>query len=435
MHPFLKASLYFSLHVSVLPPLESSGAIPKVGENAPSFTLEELLQAPDGASKTLEELRGKIVVLEFWATWCAPCRGVRPWFNKLEEKFVDKSVVFISVTNEDEKTVRRFIRKNPIHGWIGLDTDGSMFKSYGIEGRPRTVLIDREGKLVGWTIPHTLVNRPEILDELLAGKHPKGISSSPITEPPDTIAEFRKDLAGGVSQSQTTKSLCTIVVQPAVNREEPEVHTPSVNTAYTVRHLGVTKIEAIAGIFYVSYSHIVWEATPVTDRRYDIAFEWLAKDKRRGRDVLQQAVTGAFGLSAKSEKRLTDVYLLATIDGETPTLEPAMQGLLFDKETGKSAPTKALLERLKAGEELLISIGSTGSLARSLSSVFTIPVVDDVNVSGYYHFYFPFRFPPPSQEYALEVVQEALKRKYNLMLKPAKREVEMLVVENATPTK
>ena len=93
---------------------------PQVGEPAPAIELEGLLHAPEG------DLKGNVVVLEFWATWCGPCIAAIPHLNALTEEFKGKPVRFISVTDEDETKVRKFLEKRTMSSWIGLDTDRSM---------------------------------------------------------------------------------------------------------------------------------------------------------------------------------------------------------------------------------------------------------------------------------------------------------------------
>ncbi len=102
---------------------------PKVGEKPPPLGLERLLEAPAGAKANWAALKGKVVVLEFWATWCGPCVAAIPHLNELADQFKGKPVQFIAITDEDEKTIGSFLKKKPIRARVGLDTDKSMFKA------------------------------------------------------------------------------------------------------------------------------------------------------------------------------------------------------------------------------------------------------------------------------------------------------------------
>lgn len=142
---------------------------PTVGAPAPELAIEELLQAPDGASSTLARLRGKVVVLEFWATWCGPCVGVgRTHLNELAHTLRDEPVQFIAITDQKRALITRFLEKFPMRAWVGLDLDGSTFRDYGVRSRPATFVIDREGKLVARTYPTYL--EAKHVREVLAGK-------------------------------------------------------------------------------------------------------------------------------------------------------------------------------------------------------------------------------------------------------------------------
>ena len=147
---------------------QSDKAEPKIGDAPPAFGLEKVLQAPEGKKVEWAALKGKVVVLEFWATWCGPCVGAIPHLNELADKFKDQPVQFIAVTDEDEKVIAPFLKRKPIHAWIGLDTDKSMFKAYGVSGIPHTVVVNKKGKIVAITHPTSLTEN--ILKEALAGK-------------------------------------------------------------------------------------------------------------------------------------------------------------------------------------------------------------------------------------------------------------------------
>ena len=110
------------------------------GSKAPPIDVETLLQAPEGASLGWEQLHGKVVVLEFWATWCGPCVAAIPHINELADQFKGEPVQFVALTQEREKTVAAFLAKNPIHAWVAL-ARRSTFEGYHVKGIPMTVLV------------------------------------------------------------------------------------------------------------------------------------------------------------------------------------------------------------------------------------------------------------------------------------------------------
>lgn len=116
-----------------------------VGEPAPPLSVSRLLQAPPGAAANWPALRGKAVVLEFWATWCAPCVAQIPRWNAMIERHKGQPVQFIALTAEDLDLVAGFLQTHPMAGWIALDAGERTFSTYGVESVPFTVLVDAKG--------------------------------------------------------------------------------------------------------------------------------------------------------------------------------------------------------------------------------------------------------------------------------------------------
>lgn len=142
---------------------------PEVGAPAPKLDLEELLQAPDGSEATWNSLRGKVVVLEFWATWCRPCIAAIPHLNEIIDDLADRDdVVVIAITDEPRSTIEPFLKKRSMKSWIGLDTDRSVLERYGVRGIPQTVVVDADGRIAAITYPLTLES--SMLEDLAEGK-------------------------------------------------------------------------------------------------------------------------------------------------------------------------------------------------------------------------------------------------------------------------
>jgi len=141
---------------------------PKVGDFPPALTLTKMLSGPLATELGWDKLKGKVVVLEFWATWCGPCIKVIPHLNDLVEQFKDKPVVFISVTSENEDAVRIFLRNHPMKTWVGLDDYQVLNKEFYVQGIPHAVVIDTNGRIAAIAYPGDI--RPEHLEEVLAGK-------------------------------------------------------------------------------------------------------------------------------------------------------------------------------------------------------------------------------------------------------------------------
>jgi len=122
----------------------SSSPIPREGFLAPDFTLDTL----QGEKVTLSHLRGKIVVVNFWATWCLPCRKETPALEKAYDQYKDSGMVILGVNLADQDSVSEvesFVQEFKLTYPILLDQDGSISNLYQIEGLPMTFFINREG--------------------------------------------------------------------------------------------------------------------------------------------------------------------------------------------------------------------------------------------------------------------------------------------------
>ena len=120
------------------------------GTEAPDFTVEMI----DGSKVALSELRGKVVLLNFWATWCPPCRQeLARVQSDVIDRFAGRDFVFLPVSRgEKRKAVEAFREKTGYAFPMGLDTDETIYKRYATRFIPRNFLIDRTGRVVKATV-------------------------------------------------------------------------------------------------------------------------------------------------------------------------------------------------------------------------------------------------------------------------------------------
>jgi peroxiredoxin len=112
------------------------------------FTLTDL----DGKQWTLKALRGKVVLVNFWATWCPPCRKEMPDLEALYNRFKDQDMVILAISDEDAAKVRPFVAERRITYRILLDPGRKVNELFGVEGIPKTFIYDRSGTLVAESI-------------------------------------------------------------------------------------------------------------------------------------------------------------------------------------------------------------------------------------------------------------------------------------------
>lgn len=143
---------------------------PLVRKPAPDFTLNDLAGKP----VQLSSLHGKIVVLDFWATWCGPCVATLPVVTKVASSFADKGVVFYAVNlKENADTIRKFQTEKSLTFPTLLDSDGKVANLYMAKSIPQTVVIDKDGKIqavhVGYS-PSAKQTLTRQLTDLIAGR-------------------------------------------------------------------------------------------------------------------------------------------------------------------------------------------------------------------------------------------------------------------------
>jgi len=361
---------------------------PEPGDPAPPLGLAALLQAPPDANASWEGLRGKVVVLDFWATWCGPCVAAVPHLNHLADTLSAEPVVFLAISDEAEAVVRRFIEKRPIHGWVALDTGRSTLDAYGVEGIPQSVVVDANGIVRANVHPEQLTEG--VVREVLAGRTP-AVGADPHAPREDLDRRAR---AGG------DDALLEVVVV----RSPPGtgLGTQTDPRGYVLH--GATFEDAVRNVFGMDPTRVVYLKSP-PEGRFDFRVTALVPLEEK-KALLQRAIQAAFGVRSYREAREMDVLLLRG--------EPHASGGLLRNDDGSQGFHRAT-------GSLDASSLSTGDLSRCFESVLAVPVLDETELPGRYDLHLDWDADAPRG------FVEQLRQEAGLELVPARRRIEMLV--------
>ncbi len=356
------------------------------GEAAPQLALSGIINAPVAELKSLEELKGKVVVLEFWATWCEPCVANVPHFNDLAEKFKDKPAVFIAITDEAASDVSEFLKRTPIKGWVAPGAPAAVFKAYRVFGRPHTVLIGRDSKVSAITYPTEVTE--DVINAMLAGQAP------PI-----------KGLQGNIRDVEN--SAAAAIAEFYIGEPESRNTTSDYGPGYYTAH-NLALADAL-GYFYREAEKIDASQT-VSDRlkkRYDMRARLPRERLGELRDLFSTGVEKALGLKLQTVKKDMQVYLL----------KPASGGV-----KGFSS-TKALKSAVSVdGVDFKTENMPVDLLCDMLKKKLDLPLLDETGLKGYYDYAFQTGTRDPAG------INSALINQLGLRLQKTNRKITVLEV-------
>lgn len=142
----LFAGAFFALAVTTLRPLFRSSATNAVDSSkAPAWELKDL----DGKVVKSSDFNGKVVILDFWATWCPPCKAEIPGFIELQKKYADRGLVVVGISLDEQgpSAVKQFMTKLGMNYTVVMGDIGLM-RNFGGTAIPTTIVIDRNGNVV-----------------------------------------------------------------------------------------------------------------------------------------------------------------------------------------------------------------------------------------------------------------------------------------------
>jgi len=365
-------------------------AHPKKGATAPPLGSLQLLQAPHGAKADWSSLKGKVVVLEFWATWCSPCVASLPHLNELVASLDPAKFQFISIDDEDQKAVETFLTKKKMSGWVGVDTSGRVLDAYGITSRPTTIIVDGNGRIVAVTEIDSVSE-----DDLRAVAAGRSIAFKPAMEITTTVSLFRPDTAPlfAVSVSKSARDAKIAIAK----------HPPT-GTDFLGQDAD-SLFNAAFDIFKNRY--VLKDSLP--DGRYDLRMNFVDVPQTVTDPIVQQAVLAALHLQIQSKTFTKPAYILRATDASKKLLSP-------------SASTHAV-KRGSWHDRFLLMNGTMDDLAYVLATGLENPVINETGIDGT----FDARFRADGGD--IDSVNAVLKETMGLELVPGNQEMSITALE------
>lgn len=383
----------------IVNPVNAQNSALKVGDAAPNLTLNKILQANGIRNPNINGLKDEVVVLEFWATWCLPCVPAIKHFNELSEKFKDKPVRFIAITDDEELAVARFTKAQPIQGWIGIDNNRATINTYQAIPIPHTVVIDRNGRIAAITQPKNVTEA--VLNDLLADKQ----ISLPLPLKAAVTADLEWDK---LESADGIEPLSQVIIKPSNAANGGQWNRVGHFTAD-----GARLFNLIVAAYQTTPFRVV-NNLPESSKAYKVSVIVAPGREDTLFPLFQQALTTTFGINVRREKREVDVFVLATPQGKSANLQPSkstesLNGVIRGRVISKKQPIKKLAEQLE--------------------NILGRPVIDKTGLAQEYDWELPYNSVDKT------VLLNAVREKLGLELVEKKQPIEMLIIEKSAIVK
>jgi uncharacterized protein (TIGR03435 family) len=365
----------------------------KVGDHAPQIKLKKMLQTEQIKTVDWEKMKGKVVILEFWATWCGSCMPAISHLNELSETFKEKPVIFLSITDEDDTTITKFLKIKSLNGWIGIDNEGSTPRLFGVSTIPHSFIIDQNGIIVANTKPENITS--SIINDLLNGKK----INLPIYE--NVIADFEW---GKNTKEDQEEPLYQSIIKPS-KASSGGIHIGKGEITAD----GAPLLRMVLDAYQTSYFRAI-SKLPESENFYKVSII-APKGKEDSKFTMYQSALGVtFGIKVHKDTVMRDVYVLTRLKDK-----PALMPSLSDKP---KVPAQLGRNRIHAGGQPM------SVLADQLENVLFRTVVDETGLTAEYDW--DLVLSRADKNILINNVRDQL----GLELIQSTRPVEMLIIEN-----
>jgi len=359
------------------------------GQPAPRLSMKLLKNGSVSDFPGWQAYKGKVVVLELWGTWCAPCVANIPRLNSLQEALRGKPVEFISVTEESADAIAKFLKTHPMSGSVAVD-GGQALKAIGTGLFPQTVLISKTGTVLRYTQPEEL-NEKALLQVLETG----------------SAAAIRKVLP---VKEETKKRDNPPLFEVQVSSVPEDARlgygrgTNGTHVTLDYRALGLAQL--LAKVYEVAPT-AVEISSAVPQRKYKFVVRVPKEAEAAAKPLLKEAIKAAYGAEVLVVKKEKEALLLrydnnAAHEGFSPAPESGSRSDGDGKFNGHGV--------------------RVANLAEVLSRNMGLPVVDETGLDGTYDMELQWTAGDK------ESLKAVLGQRFGMTLTPATRELEALEV-------
>ena len=338
-------------------------------------------------------LRGNIVIIDFWATWCGPCIPLIEKLPALESEFRDQPVRFLTVANDEASRVKRFFSEKGLNLHTFVEDDSKTFEAWGVIGVPAVAVVGKDGSLLGVTSGERLT--PALIRSALARDR---LELPPLGRP--TMLDWDRN---EIQWLDGALPAFHVVIKPSEAFGGGTMHKPGSNR---ISGDGATLTNMIGAAWDTDSLHLDLRIPEPPKKVYRFAAVVPVGREKALLPALQDALRATFGINGRWQEQEREVMVLKRTPGAANLI-----------------PSKELEMYMFARGKINLTNQPLGKLADALSNFVRKIVVDETGLTGRFDFQLAYGDHNPA------ILRDALSERYGLVLEPARRNVRMLVIE------
>ncbi len=351
------------------------------GELVPDLTFQTVLNA-NVKQSSLHKLKGKVVLIEFWATWCGSCLGAMPHLHELQRKYKDRLQV-ITVTEETAKRTGQYLLSKPSNLWFAIDTGASIAAVFPHQLIPHTVLISAEGRLIGNTSPEFVTDK--LMDSVLDQQ------TVHLPEKKDNLLGVDELLAKNFYEKPDVAN--KFLMEPEIKGAPGFSTTYRSDSNFTGRRITAVNV-GLVSLYSMAYGNYPFkrmiDSLSKKDKAASYCLDIIVDNKAQLLPTLQKELAQRFDVQAKLVNQPREVYVLTISDA-----------VKFARLTQNITGKRTYAARHGAIDQQAISMSDFAEFLESYG-VSRLPVINQTGDLGKYDI--KFTFQPENPESLLKIL-------------------------------